>query len=240
MPVLREFRVSDRTWRRTLLLMPLTAVPPLLTAVADAEGLIPGWAKALIFAGFLAVAGLTLLWIKRLATFVTDTHLEVRGLLRTKRVAWVHVQDVTLEDNVFAGMGQRGVTPETRIVVYDARARRYVLPWADDKNVSDVRLTQQDLREAWGQNRGPSWVFDEHLRGRIGPGHWHNILARSWAQFTFGAIAGMILAFVLLFRGSGPIVFLAVPVCGALAAAVTAGVQIRRHRTPARPTAARP
>jgi len=127
----------------------ICAIPGLLLLLRlYRSGVHNGW-LIVAAAGYAAVIGLLLALARRSSTTVTDEGVVVRHTWRTTAYRWSEIADIRFE---------QVSPPAARITIhgatlYDARRRRVVLPYLNDRNVAATARATAQLRNRWVAGR---------------------------------------------------------------------------------------
>ncbi|MFE6909619.1 PH domain-containing protein [Streptomyces erythrochromogenes] len=146
----REYRMSrSRRIELTALLVAKTAV---LVLAVWSEDLPPRWFQVglSVLMPLLALVGIVRM--PRCGTFVDNTGIHIRGMFRTRRVAWEDVQEIRSEP--LRG-SDGGLAPRTLVHVYLADGSRRLLQHLDDKGYDvDREVAVLDVARAARRRRG--------------------------------------------------------------------------------------
>ncbi|MFI1380268.1 PH domain-containing protein [Embleya sp. NPDC020886] len=97
------------------------------------------------------------------ATIVDRDGVTIRGMFRTRVVAWPDVQGIEIE-------GTRGGLddqPTQVVVLYDSMGRRYDLPNLNDVETTNPSREVHAIRDVWVRRRGGHWVPVAEVVARI-------------------------------------------------------------------------
>ncbi|MCJ1681470.1 PH domain-containing protein [Streptomyces sp. APSN-46.1] len=128
----REYRIKSGRTTRAVGLMSLFAIGA-LTQVWDMKS-VPEWVKLLVSVLMPAFIGVFAVALRHRATFVDREGIRVRGLFRTRRLAWADVQDFEAEHVPDGARG--GFMPEVLAYARTAEGRRVLLVHLDDVHVT--------------------------------------------------------------------------------------------------------
>lgn len=192
-----------------------------------------------ITAGFGALVLLPLAgviaWALRSSTRLDADGIVVRGLLRTRRIAWPSVQDIRVE------LAGSAIRPQLLVAIYEASGLRTVLPHVNERNLArvgaELTVEMQAMTETWIDRRGADWTrvpqIDAVLAARYGysePGEVGYIAAR---LALTAVIVGFCVAFFAgAFDGGAslPVEFLFVLFFGLPVLAFVVGYVVQRVR----------
>jgi hypothetical protein len=150
-----------------------------------------GW-LAVIGVGYVALIGLLLLLAMRSSTTVTDDGVVVRHTWSTSVYPWAQIADIRYER--VTGAASR-ITIHGA-VLYDARLRRVVLPFLNDRSVDAAVRATTELRDRWTAARGADWQprtadVDQQVAARRGR-------AQVWLHALLAMLGGLLLAIVIV------------------------------------------
>ncbi|MFI6582672.1 PH domain-containing protein [Embleya sp. NPDC050493] len=97
------------------------------------------------------------------ATVVDGYGVTLRGVFRTRVVAWPDTQGIEIETLPWGLEDQ----PTQAAVLYDSTGRRYALPNMDDLRTDDLNHEVNALRETWVRRRGEHWAPVPEVAARI-------------------------------------------------------------------------
>jgi hypothetical protein len=237
------YTVSPTVLRAFWLVMGLGAAAVLIEVLSD-----DAWsaaAKVWFIAAFVVIVGLLATWAYRSATVTSPEFLTVRGLFRTRRIPWSHVQAIAVEIN--PGAIAESPAPQRIAVAYDAAGRRIPLPHLNEKTFAkrygSLESEVDGIRAAWLAGRGEGWAPVAVAQAkaadmaRYGINSW--MVGLMWASLTLPVVA-IVFAVGLIADVSAPwplsLVFLpeamlAIPAVVFFVAAVASLISRRRART---------
>ncbi|MFF4299521.1 PH domain-containing protein [Streptomyces vinaceus] len=144
----REYRMSRR--RRNGILAILAAKTAVLLFAVWTEDIPPFWFQLGLSVLVAPILIVFIVRVPRSATLVDNTGIRVRGITRTRRVAWEDVQDIRAEP---VPGSDGGLTPRVVAYAYLTGGRRTLLRHLDDKDY-DVDREIAVLRAARSELRG--------------------------------------------------------------------------------------
>ncbi|MFB7983984.1 PH domain-containing protein [Streptomyces vinaceus] len=144
----REYRMSRR--RRNGILAILVAKTAVLLLAVWTEDIPPFWFQLGLSVLMAPTLIVFIVRVPRSATLVDNTGIRVRGITRTRRVAWEEVQDIRAEP---VPGSDGGLTPRVVAYAYLTGGRRTLLKHLDDKDY-DVDREIAVLRAARSELRG--------------------------------------------------------------------------------------
>ncbi|MEU3060947.1 PH domain-containing protein [Streptomyces subrutilus] len=194
----RDYRI--RSGRTTVLVLAvgggwLAALLPLWN-----DETIVGWVKLLVAGLLVVLFGWLLFAARRCSTSADLKGITVRGMTRTRRLAWEDVQDIRAVPNPSATMARNA--PKVLSYAYDTDGKRLLLAYVDDVHVTVEREIDL-LRAAWTELRGEDWEADADAARRIRRQHAREAgTARATAWIT-GAIVLFTVLFAVFLLASG-------------------------------------
>lgn len=151
----REYRMRPSR-RNTFLVVIVVGTLVVMLPMLTADDL-PAAFKYLFLLGWVALFGWLFYATLRCSTTANIKVLDVRGMIRHRRLAWEDIQDIRSEFSA-AGAAQSGAA-SVLVHAYDRNGARVLLPFVDDIHVNVEReLTL--LLEAWQELRGEDWAPD--------------------------------------------------------------------------------
>ncbi|MER6251854.1 PH domain-containing protein [Streptomyces sp. NPDC001584] len=150
----REYRMSRG--RRNGLLALLVAKAALLLFMVWSEDIPPFWLQLGTSVLVVPIVIVFIVRVPRTATLVDSAGIRVRGISRTRRVAWEDVQDIRAEP--LRG-SDGGLTPRVVVYAYLTGGGRKLLKHLDDKDY-DVGREIAVLRAARAELRGTDTAPD--------------------------------------------------------------------------------
>ncbi|WP_329281598.1 PH domain-containing protein [Streptomyces sp. NBC_00691] len=161
---------------------------------------IPGWVRTLGTLLLLALLGWLVLAARSSSTSADLKGIRVRGMVRSRRLAWEDIHDLRAVPNPSAAMGQG--QPRIISYMYGRDGRRVQLMYLDDNHVAVDREIAA-LRVAWERHRGDGWSPNAAADRRIDSRSRREgslLRALSWALMS--VLAAVVLFLVLLFTDS--------------------------------------
>ncbi|MEW1694280.1 MULTISPECIES: PH domain-containing protein [unclassified Streptomyces] len=222
----REYRVKPGRMTGVYIAVGVAVPAGILPLLNDRS--IPGGVKALIGGLLLAFVVWIVVAARNCSTTADRTGLRVRGMVRTRGLAWSEVHDIRAAPNPSTGGGQ----PRVLSYAYGRDGRRVQLMYLDDTHV----VVEQEiavLRAAWEELRGADWTPDaaaERLIGRRRAREGSLFKAMYWA---FGSVFVALALFVVLLVADGaamaPEWILVAPVVTFFVVWAVAAVRARRR-----------
>lgn len=158
----REYRMRPSR-RNTFLVVIVVGTLVVMLPMLTADDL-PAAFKYLFLLGWVALFGWLFYATLRCSTSANIKALDVRGMIRHRRLAWEDIQDIRSEFSA-AGAAQSGAA-SVLVHAYDRNGAKVLLPFVDDIHVNVEReLTL--LLEAWQELRGEDWAPDPAAAVRI-------------------------------------------------------------------------
>ncbi|MBD0707283.1 MULTISPECIES: PH domain-containing protein [unclassified Streptomyces] len=151
----RSYKVKPGRMTGVYIAVLITVAAGLLPVLKD-EGLGSG-AKTLIIGLLLAFVVWIVTAARLCATYVDRSGIRVRGMIRTRRLAWEEIRDISSAPNPSAGLGQG--QPQVISYARGRDGRRVQLMYLDDKHVTVDREIAA-LRSLWEELRGEDWTPD--------------------------------------------------------------------------------
>ena len=198
----------------------------------------PGGGLVAVGVGYVLFVGWMMVLLIRSSTTIADEGVIVRNTRNTTVHPWAEIADIRFELVATGRVTMRGA------VLYDARLRRIVLPYVNDRRLGGTPAAERattELRERWEAARGPGWQprtaeVERKVATRQGR-------SRLWAHVLIALCGGFVLAIVIVvvvlltastefvdtdLFGAMPLLILILP---ALAFATTAIVELLRRRS---------